>query len=192
MTCLKTVVNYHDAQLFDFDHQIEFDDHLKLFFQNDNLWHLLKSLIRRSLVLKSWSTPAPTLVCSLEHTMIKTRKIRIHVDSVHSSQLWCDCQWKMKVKNVITNIVKNGRDYCKNDRHSHWMIKMRKISIHVDSLHTSEWGEQQIEAQCESLEATSGNLRTLLFILIMLEIMLRMMMMVSDYSDNDDYCSSYI
>ena len=69
---------------------------------------------------------------------------------------------------------------------------MRKISIHVDSVHTSEWGEQQIEAQCESLEATSGNLRTLLFILIMLEIMLRMMMMVSDYDDNYDYCSSYI
>ena len=69
---------------------------------------------------------------------------------------------------------------------------MRKISIHVDSVHTSEWGEQQIEAQCESLEATSGNLRTLLFILIMLEIMLRMMMMVSDYGDNDHYCSSYI
>ena len=98
MTYSKTVLNCHDAQLLDFDHQIKFDDHLKFFsFQNDNLWHLLKSLaklIRRSLVLKSWSTPAPTLVCSLEHTMIKTRKIRIHVDSVHSSQFWCDCQWK--------------------------------------------------------------------------------------------------
>ena len=88
--------------------------------------------------------------------------------------------------------MKKGRDYCKNDRHLQRMIKMRKISIHVDSVHTSEWGEQQIEAQCESLEATSGNLRTLLFILIMLEIMLRMMRMVSDYGDNDDYCSSYI
>ena len=38
MTCLKTELNYHDAQLFDFDRQIEFDDHFKLFFlQNDNL-----------------------------------------------------------------------------------------------------------------------------------------------------------
>lgn len=88
--------------------------------------------------------------------------------------------------------MKKGRDYCKNDRHSHWMIKMRKISIHVDSPHTSEWEEQQIEAQCESLEATSGNLRTLLFILIMLQLRLRMMMMVNDYGDNDDYCSSYM
>ena len=69
-------------------------------------------------------------------------------------------------------------DQDEEDQHSFWLP------------HTSEWGEQQIEAQCESLEATSGNLRTLLFILIMLEIMLRMMMMVSDYDDNYDYCSS--
>ena len=70
---------------------------------------------------------------------------------------------------------------------------MRKINIHVDSVPpTSEWEEQQIEAQCESLEATSGNLRTLLFILIMLQLRLRMMMMVNDYGDNDDYCSSYM
>ena len=69
MTCLNPVLYYHDAQLFDFDHHSEFDNHFKLFFlQNDNLWHLLKSLakiIRRSLVLKSWSTLAPTLACTL-------------------------------------------------------------------------------------------------------------------------------
>ena len=35
MTCSKTELNYHDAQLFDFDHQIEPNDHLKLFL-NDN------------------------------------------------------------------------------------------------------------------------------------------------------------
>ena len=124
------------------------------FFHNDNLWHLLKSLaklIRRSLVLKSWSTPTPTLVCSLEHTMIKTRKIRIHVDSVHSSQLWCDRQWKMS--GIIARMIAIHTEWSRWGRSAFMLTPSTLLSEESSkSRHNANHWRRQVEifALCSS------------------------------------------